>query len=211
MLFRSRRAAEAGTLDVREMDGPAIAGGLRAGACDLPYGLIPDMQTDLPKVNPEAYRPVPQRPGERRMLAVPAIKPDFVLLHGQAGDALGNVQLFGGTYFDPLLAQAGKRVVVTVDRIVDTATIRRDNRLTKLPAALVDAVVEAPFGAHPSSSAGNYNEDAVHLADYVKASADPGAFKAYLDRFVLGPRDHQGYLEQIGKERLESLRRRVAA
>jgi glutaconate CoA-transferase subunit A len=194
-----RRAAEAGTIEVREMDGPAIAGGLRAGACDLPYGLIPDMQTDLPRVNPETYRPVPHQAGERRMLAVPAIKPDFVLLHGQAGDELGNVQLFGGTYFDPLLAQAGKRVVVTVDRIVDAAAIRRDNRLTKIPAALVDAIVEAPFGAHPSSSAGNYHEDSEHLAAYVKASADPAAFKAYLDRFVLGPRDHRAYLDLIGK------------
>jgi glutaconate CoA-transferase subunit A len=206
-----RRAAEAGTIAVREMDGPAIAGGLRAGACDLPYGLIPDMQTDLPKVNPDTYRPVPLRPGERRMLAVPAIKPDFVLLHGQAGDRLGNVQLFGGTYFDPLLAQAGKRVVVTVDRIVDTAVIRRDNRLTKIPAALVDAIVEAPFGAHPTSSAGNYDEDSGHLADYVKASADPAKFQAYLDRFVLGPSDHQGYLDLIGAEHLETLRKRVAA
>src|SRR3546814_10576237 len=32
-----RRAAETGEVEVREMDGPAIAGGLRAGACDLPY------------------------------------------------------------------------------------------------------------------------------------------------------------------------------
>ena len=66
-----RRAAETGEVEVREMDGPAIAGGLRAGACDLPYMLVPDMATDLPKVNPASYRPVESRPGERRMLSVP--------------------------------------------------------------------------------------------------------------------------------------------
>src|SRR5579883_1607246 len=54
-----RRAAESGTIEIREMDGPAIAGGLRAGATDLPYMLIPDMATDLPRVNPACYRPVP--------------------------------------------------------------------------------------------------------------------------------------------------------
>ena len=47
-----RRAAQSGAVKVLEMDGPGIAGGLRAGACDLPYGLIPDLGTDLPKVNP---------------------------------------------------------------------------------------------------------------------------------------------------------------
>ncbi len=51
-----RRAAQSGAVKVLEMDGPGIAGGLRAGACDLPYGLIPDLGTDLPRVNPEGYR-----------------------------------------------------------------------------------------------------------------------------------------------------------
>ena len=51
-----RRAAQSGAVKVLEMDGPGIAGGLRAGACDLPYGLIPDLGTDLPKVNPVGYR-----------------------------------------------------------------------------------------------------------------------------------------------------------
>jgi glutaconate CoA-transferase subunit A len=191
-----RRAAESGTIKVQEMDGPGIAGGLRAGACDLPYGLIPDMQTDLPRVNPE-----------RRMLAVPAVQPDLLLLHGQQADEMANVQLFGGAFFDPLLAQASKRVVVSVDRIVDNATIRKAPRLTKLPAALVDAVVEAPFGAHPSSSAATYDLDEVHITEYVRASADPAAFDAYLQRFVRGPADHADYLMQIGAAHLERLRK----
>jgi glutaconate CoA-transferase subunit A len=200
-----RRAAESGTIEIREMDGPAIAGGLRAGATDLPYMLIPDMATDLPRVNPACYRPVPRRPGERPMLAVPAIQPDLLLLHGQQADEYGNVQLLGGTFFDPLLAQAAKRVVVTVDRIVDPDTVRRHNHLTKIPAAFVDAVVEAPFGAHPTASAGLYDVDEAHLADYVKASADEVGFRGYLDRYVNRAGTHQGYLDEVGRERLRSL------
>src|SRR6202140_5854862 len=90
-----RRAAESGTVKIHELDGPAIAGGLRAAACDLPYGLIPDMCTDLPRVNPQTYQPVPHTPGERAMLKVPAINLDVVLLHAQQADELGNVQYFG--------------------------------------------------------------------------------------------------------------------
>lgn len=201
-----RRAAESGTVRVQEMDGPGIAGGLRAGACDLPYGLIPDMATDLPRVNPEGYRPVPHKPGERRMLAVPAIQPDLLLLHGQQADELGNVQLFGGAFFDPLLAQAAKRVVVSVDRIVDNAVVRKAPRLTKLPAAFVDAVVEAPFGAHPSSSAACYGIDEAHITEYVRASTDAASFDAYLQRYVFGPADHGAYLQAIGSARLDALR-----
>jgi glutaconate CoA-transferase, subunit A len=200
-----RRAAESGSLRIREMDGPGIAGGLRAGATDLPYMLIPDMATDLPRVNPECYRPVPRRPGERPMLAVPAIQPDLLLLHGQQADEYGNIQLLGGSFFDPLLAQAAKRVVVTVDRMVDPEAIRRTNHLTKIPAAFVDAVVEAPFGAHPTASAGCYGVDEEHLALYVKASADDAGFRRYLERYVLGAGGHDGYLAAIGCERLGRL------
>jgi glutaconate CoA-transferase subunit A len=78
-----RRAAESGTIKIHELDGPAIAGGLRAAACDLPYGLIPDMCTDLPRVNPQTYQPVASAPGKRAMLKVPAIHLDVLLLHAQ--------------------------------------------------------------------------------------------------------------------------------
>lgn len=200
-----RHAAENGTLRIREMDGPGIAGGLRAGATDLPYMLIPDMATDLPRVNPDCYRPLPRRPGERPMLAVPAIQPDVLLLHGQQADEYGNVQLLGGTFFDPLLAQAARHVIVTVDRIVDAETIRRHNHLTKIPSAFVDAVVEAPFGAHPTASAGRYGVDEEHLAEYVKASGDEAGFRRYLDRYVTGAGSHEGYMKAVGLERLSRL------
>src|SRR3546814_19145779 len=118
-------------------------------SCDLPYMLVPDMATDLPKVNPASYRPVESKPGERRMLSVPAVQPDLVLLHGQQDDALGNVQFFAGAFFDPLLAQAGKRAVVCVDRIVDTATLLKSTRLRTLHSALLDQVVASPSVSLP--------------------------------------------------------------
>ena len=67
------------------MDGPAIAGGLRAAACDLPYGLIPDIGTDLPRVNPQTYQPVQDAARRAHDAEVPAIHLDVVLLHAPAG------------------------------------------------------------------------------------------------------------------------------
>jgi len=200
-----RRAAEAGSIKVKEMDGPGYAGGLRAAICDLPYMPIPDMATDLPRVNPEHYRPLPTAPGERRLLAVPPIRPDVTFLHAQQADEFGNVQFLGAPFFDVMLAQASRRVVVSVDRIVSPETIRRANHLTKLPYAMVDAVVEAPFGAHPTASAALYRADDAHLREYVKASAKPESFAAYLERYVSGAGDNPAYLDQVGAARLAAL------
>ena len=193
-----RKAAETGSIGILEMDGPAIAGGLRAGACDLPYGLIPDMCTDLPDVNPEYYQPVQSAPGERRMLKVPAIKPDVVLLHAQQADELGNVQYRAPVFFDILMAQAARHVIVSVDRIVSHETVRKSHALTRLPSAFVDAVVEAPFGAHPTVSAGFYDLDEKHIADYVKASADASAFDEYLSSYVRKCAGPAEYHKKIG-------------
>jgi glutaconate CoA-transferase subunit A len=196
-----RRAAESGTIKIHELDGPAIAGGLRAAACDLPYGLIPDMCTDLPRVNPQTYQPVPRAPGERAMLKVPAIHLDVLLLHAQQADELGNVQYFGPVFFDVLMAQA-KQVIVSVDRIVSPEVIRRNNHLTKLPSAFVHSVVEAPFGAHPTSSGGLYEADDDHLAEYVKASGGTTSFATYLETYVSGVATHRDYHKRVGSPRL---------
>ena len=37
-----RKQAEAGTLKVHDLDGPGLAGGMRAAICDLPWMPIPD-------------------------------------------------------------------------------------------------------------------------------------------------------------------------
>jgi glutaconate CoA-transferase subunit A len=200
-----RRQAEAGTLKVYELDGPGIAGGLRAGICDLPWSPIPDLGTDLPRHTPEHYWPLPTKPGERRLLAAAAIKPDVCLLHAQQADTHGNVQYLATPFFDAMLAQASRRVIVSVDRIVSADTIRRSNHLTKLPGVMVDAVVEAPYGAHPTSSPTLYRADERHLKEYVKASASEEGFAAYLKRYTADAAAHAAYLDALGGARLAAL------
>ena len=200
-----RRQAEAGTLKVTDLDGPAIAGGLRAAICDMPYTPIPDLGTDLPRHAPEHYRPLPSAPGERKMYATPAIKPDVCLIHAQQADEYGNVQFLGSPFFDAMLAQASRRVIVSVDRIVSTDTIRRNNHLTKLPSVMVDAVVEAPWGAHPTASPSLYRSDERHLKEYVKASASAEAFTAYQQKDARAPGAQSGYLDALGGSRLAAL------
>ena len=200
-----RKQAEAGTLKVYDLDGPAIAGGLRAAICDLPYMPIPDLGTDLPRHAPEFYLPLPSKPGERKMLAAAAVKPDVCLLHAQQADEYGNVQYLGSPFFDAMLAQASRKVIVSVDRIVSTETIRRNNHLTKIPSAMVDMVVEAPWGAHPSASPSLYRGDEKHLKEYVKASVSDEAFSAYLKKYARDAATQPAYLDALGGARLGTL------
>jgi glutaconate CoA-transferase subunit A len=199
-----RRHAEAGALKVADLDGPAFAAGLRAASCDLPYVPVPDLGTDLPRHAPEYYRELPAEPGQRKLYAVPAIRPDVCLLHAQQADELGNVQFLGPPFFDVMLAQASRRVIVSVDRIVSSATLRRSNHLTKLPRVMVDAVVELPYGAHPTASPSFYPSDEDHLRAYVKASRDRESFSAYLDKYVQVA-SQGAYLDAVGGSALGEL------
>lgn len=196
-----RRRSEDGTLEVTDLDGPGVMGGLRAAMCDLPYMPIPDLGTDLPKYAPQQYLPLPTAPGERKLLASVAIRPDVCLIHAQQADEYGNVQHVGPPFLDTLLAQASSRVIVSVDRIVSTDTIRRNNHLTKIPRAMVEAVVEAPYGAHPTASPSLYRADDTHLREYVKASTTEDAFASYLQNYVLVS-THAAYLNALGGARL---------
>jgi glutaconate CoA-transferase, subunit A len=205
-----RRTAQSGSLTVLEMDGPGIAGGLRAAACDLPYALIPDLGTDLPRVNPQGYRKARVQEGPRPLLEVPAIKPDVLLLHGQQADEEGNVQYFGAGYFDLLLAQAARHVICSVDRLVPASTVRHSARLTKIPSAFVDAVVVTPFGAHPGGSPGLYAQDEKHLKAYVAASRDQAAFDSYLAHYVHGGNE-DAYHDRVGAATLAALSAGAAA
>jgi glutaconate CoA-transferase subunit A len=138
------------------------------------------------------------------MLAVPPIRPDVCLLHAQQADEAGNVQYLGPPFFDAMLAQASRKVIVSVDRIVSTATVRASNHLTKLPSALVDMVVHAPFGAHPTASPSLYRNDEDHLREYVRASRTSEEFMAYLEAYVRAERP-EAYLDVLGGGRLAAL------
>jgi glutaconate CoA-transferase subunit A len=180
-----RRVADDGSVDIRELDGPALAGGLRAAADSLPYGLIHDTGTDLPSVNPHNYLPFTDPfGGSMRMFAVPALRADVALIHAQRGDKYGNLQYFGATYFDQLLARSAKTVIATVDEVVDTDVIRQSPHLTKIPGMLISAVVQQPQAAMPCGSHTLYQPDLDHMQLYTKMAASPAGAADYLEQFV---------------------------
>jgi glutaconate CoA-transferase subunit A len=147
--------------------------------------------------------------GEKLVL-VPALNPDFALVHVQRCDAYGNAQIDGLPFMDLDLALAANRVILTTERIVSNDQIRRRPDHTKIPFFTVDAVIEVPFGCAPHECFGVYEPLFDHLDRYA-ASLKPDAEKGmrdYLERYFYEPKSWTEYLDRIGLAELLAAARR---
>jgi acyl CoA:acetate/3-ketoacid CoA transferase len=86
---------------------------------------------------------------------VPALFPDVAVLHVHRADPTGNCQIDGYPHMDADIARAATRVVVTAEQIVPEAEMLRQADRTVIPGFVVDAVVEAPWGAFPHECYGS--------------------------------------------------------
>lgn len=183
-----RTARQAGAFEVLELDEGLLHWGLRAAAMRLPF--LPTrigIGTDLVRQK-ELSTTVrsPFADGET-LVAMPPLKLDVALLHVHASDERGNVlTLSPDPFFDELFARAAERTFVTAERVTHTAALdmRRNSRFNLLERALISGVVEAPFGAHPTSAAPEYHLDLAHLRTYVDSAATPQAWAEYRLRYV---------------------------
>ncbi len=204
-----RAAAEAGRIEVYELDEALYYCALRAAAQRVPFNpWKAGVGTSFPQVNP-AIKEIDDPITGERILAIPALSLDIAFLHAAVSDRFGNVQHAGHGYGDRAIHAAADLTFVQVEKIVSNEEIKRDPLKTTVAGA--DGVIRAPFGAHPYSSPGFYAEDQAHIAEYVKAATkwakegDFGALKTYIDTYVTGPSDHVEYMETVGMRRLFSL------
>jgi glutaconate CoA-transferase subunit A len=204
-----RRAAERGEIEVWECEEGILCAGLQAAAQSLPF--LPwrgGVGTSLPEVNPDLKVFKDPLRGQT-LIAVPPIKPDVTILHAAHADAYGNVQHLGGPgWIDLFMYRASDRVIVQVDQVISNEQVRSDPWKTTIAAA--DAIVRAPYGAHPFYARGYHVQDNEHLKLYSDAAnraaaGDPKALEEYLDHYCRKPPTHADYLEIIGIKRLLAL------
>jgi glutaconate CoA-transferase subunit A len=204
-----RRAAERGEIEVWECEEGILCAGLQAAAQSLPF--LPwrgGVGTSLPEVNPDLKVFKDPISGET-LIAVPPIKPDVAILHAANADAYGNVQHLGGPgWIDLFMYRAADRVIVQVDQVISNEQVRSDPWKTTIADA--DAIVRAPFGAHPFYARGYHVQDNDHLKLYSDAAGraaagDRKTLEEYLDRYCRKPATHADYLETIGIKRLLEL------
>lgn len=204
-----RTSAQAGTIEVFELDEAQFYAGLRASAQRLPFNpWRAGVGTSYPEINPALKLFRDPIKGEL-LLAIPAIEIDVCFLHASISDQYGNVQHEGTRYGDTAMHAASDKTFVSVERVVSSEKIRANPLATSIPGAT--GIVRARFGSHPFSADAHYAPDVTHIREYVEAASDwlktgkRTALDAYLDRYVMSAPTHAEYLDRVGVERLLSL------
>jgi glutaconate CoA-transferase subunit A len=204
----ARRVMESGTVRVAEWSNYTLALRYTAAAMGVPF--LPArslLGTDTLTHGPAKVVECPFT-GEK-LAAVPALYPDVAAIHVHEADRFGNCRFAGTSVADFDLARAAKRLIVTCERLVPDAEMRRDPHRTPIPFFCVDAVCEVPYGSYPGNMPGEYFSDEEHLRKWLDAERDPAAFARFLDEYVFGVADFAGYLEKCGGlPRVQQLRRR---
>lgn len=195
-----RKGIESGSLPFTEYTGLGLLIGLEAQGRGMPY--LPyrgPFGSDIPGRYPEFYATTHCPFTGEQLTAVRALQPDVAIVHALRADAEGNAQWDGTSGPDVEMAKAAKRVIVTCEEVVDRQVIVDNAHMTKLPGYYVDAVIEAPFGAHPTSHVPRYAMDAWELMDYAAAASDPAAIAEYVAQ--IREETEEGYRDRVLKGR----------
>ncbi|WP_010138714.1 CoA transferase subunit A [Oceanicola sp. S124] len=195
-----RRAREAGTFEVRELDEGMLLLGLRAAAEGVPFAPTRvGLGSAILEINPEIKTVVSPYDAGDVLLAMPALPLDVALIHVSRSDARGNTRTEGNDpYFDDLFAGAAERVIVSTEELVDSLSESDgpDARKSLFHRGVVDMVVHAPLGAHPTLSHGFYGWDMAHLKEYGATAGDAEAWADFVTKYVADGED--SYVAALG-------------
>ncbi|WP_243299303.1 CoA transferase subunit A [Bacillus litorisediminis] len=205
------RAVEKGEIEVEDYSHFGISNRFFAGSIGVPFVPSKSMNgTDITNIvrfdKGQKFKEYECPFTGEKVLLIPSVRPDFAIIHASRADQNGNVQLFGISSSSEVIAKAAKKVIVTVEEIVDEDVIRQEPAYTMLPGFLVDAVVHVPYGAHPAGMYKYYDFDKDHIDHYIKASRSESQLSEYLNEYILSSKDHMDYLEKIGIQKLLDLR-----
>jgi glutaconate CoA-transferase subunit A len=193
-----RRAAERGEIEVEEWSEHTMICGLQAAAAGLPF--MPTkagLGTDMPALHPEATAVVQHERGT--YLACGPIRPDVAVVHVHEADVVGDCRVLPKlVWMDSELVKAAGTVIATAERIVPERTFRAAPERTTYPGFAVDAVVEAPLGAYPTSLFPWHGYDGAFITAYLAACRDPEAFTAFWRDRVMAPEDGPAMVDANG-------------
>jgi len=193
-------------LKVFNMTNFCISLALQAGAMGVPF--LPTrtaMGSDISKGNHFFYQIISPFEPKETLLAVRAIQPDVTIVHVQRADRLGNAHCWGN--FAVMLegVRAAKKVILCTEEIVGEEVIASDPNRTVIPGFLVSAVVECPYGAHPSPVQGYYKRDDAFFQQYHAETKTAADFSDWARRWIFDLADRAEYVKQLGASRVADL------
>ncbi len=219
---RFREYYEKGKLHMEDYSQDVIMLMLHAASLGLPYlpvrlmmgtdlvnkwGISKEVRKTIDKLPDDKFVYVdnPFNPGEK-VVAVPVPKIDVAIIHVQKASPDGTCSIIGDEFHDVDIAIAAKHCIVTCEELVSNEEIRLDPTKNSIPCFCVDAVVHAPYGAHPSQCYGYYDYDNAFFRMYDVVSKTQEDFNKFLDEWVYGVANHEEYLNKLGATRLLDLR-----
>lgn len=189
-----RRATEGGHLQLHELPSLTMNLAIECAGRNVPFLPLNAPDSDL-LAGGEMVRTVRCPFTDRETSVVRPLRPKVAIVHALRADARGSAQFEGPLSIDPELAKAADVVIVTCEEIVTTDQIAANPTQTAIPGYLVDAVIEAPFGAHPTTHVPRYGLDAWELKAYAEAAADVDRFAALVDQ--IRSESEQDYRERV--------------
>jgi glutaconate CoA-transferase subunit A len=147
----------------------------------------------------------PFNPDEQVCL-LPTPKIDTAIIHVQRASAGGICRIYGNTFVDVDIAMGATNCIVTCEELVSEDVLRKEPWLNQLPELVPDAIVHAPYGAHPAQCTNHYDYDRQFLKMYDQVSRTDEEFNKYLTEWIYGTEDNDAYLEKLGVSRLFNLR-----
>jgi glutaconate CoA-transferase subunit A len=204
--YNFRRAVEETGMKVFNLTNFTVALALQAGAMGVPF--LPTrtaLGSDVTKGNHFFYQIFSPFEGKEPLWAVRALNPDVTIVHVQRADCEGNAHCWGNLGVMIEAVRAAKRVIVMAEEVAEPEVIASDPNRTVIPGFLVNAVVECPFGAHPSPVQGYYKRDDTLFRQYHEQTKTKADNEAWLDRWVFGVPDRRAYVNQLGASLVEEL------
>jgi len=210
------RALQSGQLEMEDYTNFNYNARLTAGMHGFTFIQVLEgvMATDLFKkrsfMGENKYRVIDCPYTGKKILTVPAANPDVCIIHVQRADKYGNAQYWGSMGSVAAAALCSKKIIVSCEEIVEHDIIQASPHFTIIPAFRVNAVVEVPWGAHPTEVLGYYNVDQLFYGLFRQANTTAEGAKAWMDEWVYGCPDREAFIDhycaRFGMGMLDKLR-----
>ncbi|CAP44021.1 CoA transferase subunit A [Bordetella petrii] len=174
-----RKAIESGKLQLEEHACATLTAGLRAAAYGVPFQPCAGIEgSHLIDINGWHRLDDPYGSG-KPVWVIPAVQPDFAVIHANEIDSRGNVRVLGTSHWDRIMSRAARSVLVVAERQVSAEVFEKQPEVTLIPYFMVQAYAIAPHGAWPGSCWPHYEIDYPAVQAYLEPGAD--ALQAHLD------------------------------
>ncbi len=219
------RKAENGEVVIEDYSHVQILSRMVAGAMGLPYmPTYASMGTDMlnpkydhlekiglrdgsnPKIPKKKYEIVDDPFYGSQLLHIPSCNPDVCIAHVQMVGEGGTVRVEGQNYSDSEVIKASDKVIVIAEKVVTEEYIRREPTRNLVAGHEIDYIVELPLAGHPTGCFGEYEADGEFIKNYYSKTKTQEGLDEWVDEWVHGVDDFNGYLDKVGIEKLQILR-----